>query len=481
MRGRYVWFGALILLIGCTEPEEITEDINVDGADGDVEAKVPRACTTSSGVHVVWHDNRDGKNAIQYNRSSNGGEAWMPSPITLNTDKAAATKPAIACDGDYVYVVWEDVRDSEYGYQNIYINTSDDGGRHWSEEDTQLDADPEGDHISITPQVVADGDNAYVVWADGVNGAYDIYVQATTNGGKRWLDEPVRVDTNADGAAYSANPQIGTDGDGTVVVVWEDRRDGASDIYANFSTNKGATWSEDDIRIDGGDDKGASDSFAPQLAMGEGAVYAVWHDNRHGENQAVMINGSTEGGADWWNDAQRVETDALDIADSQAPRVGLGAGRVHVVWQDNRAGGYDIFYRSKEIGEKEWDLEADEGETEEVRLESDWPGEAQSYEPVLDVVGSSVMVAWRDFRNDTGDSTNDLYYNYSNDGGESWQGDDFRINSTAPGSTFVTDPYIRRVEDGFAAIWADGRTGQSRIWAAAREIGAESKYEEPEE
>lgn len=481
MRGAVVSWSVLVMF-GCSDPEKPTEDISVDAAKGKVDAFSPRACTTSDGtVHVAWFDNRDGENAIQYNRSGDGGVAWMPSPITLNTGKAAATNPAIACDDDFIYVVWEDVRDSEYGYPNIYANSSEDGGRHWAEEDTMLDADPEGDHISLSPQVVADGDNAYVVWADGVNGAYDIFVQSTTNAGQSWRDTPVRVDTNAEGAAYSANPRIATDGEGNVVVVWEDRRDGGSDIYANFSEDKAKTFSDDDIRLDGGDDKGSTDSFLPQVAMNEDGVYAAWHDNRYGDNQAILLNGSTSHGTEWWDDAQRVETDALDIADSQSPRVAVGGGRVHVVWQDNRAGGYDIFHRSKETGDKDWDLEADDGETEETRLESDWPGEAQSYEPVLDVAGSSVIVAWRDFRNDSGDSTNDLYYNYSNDAGETWQGDDFRINSNAPGSTYVTDAYIRRVDATFTAVWADGRTGYSRVYSASRAMGEESNYIEPEE
>ena len=457
------------------EPES-TIDTRVDQTSegSTVESVTPRMCMGDEGhVFVAWEDPRDDMHGIWFNASADGGTSWFPADIKLNTGDAHATSPDVACAGDFVYVFWEDERDGELKNHNIYANVSENAGRDWLYEDIRLDGDEEGEAMSIGPRAFATGDKAYVAWFDNRNGAYDIYVNHTTDGGGNWQRTASRVDTDEAGEAYSAWPQIAADTDGNVSVVWEDSRDGANDIYYNVSEDHGNNFGAADVRLDEGDDAGSADSFFPQIAVSGNHVYAVWHDERDGEQRDILFNASDDGGNDWMNEAVRVESDAAGQSDSLNPSISAAEDSVNIVWQDDRSGGYDVYHRYSDDGGDNW-------VGDERRMDTDAGGESHSFDPVVSVSGSTVLVGWQDRRDDLGgDSFDDLYYNYSQDGGASWSEADLRINSNAPGSAYAVDLNLGRSGKNLVAVWADGRFGSSDIFCASRGVGEESVYVPP--
>ncbi|GDX78663.1 hypothetical protein LBMAG42_04740 [Deltaproteobacteria bacterium] len=465
----------LIALLGCT-PEvttEATEDVRVDHAKKDVESTLPRTCMNEEGrLFVVWQDERDKYQAVWFNMSSDGGKTFLGSDTLLSHGKGDAANPVIACAGDFVYVAWEDKRDGELGYSNIYLQYSTDAGRHWQDDDLALDADPEGDFISQGPSIAAAGDSAWVAWADDVNGAYDIYLNRTGTGGDKWLDEPLRIDGDDAGSAYSANPRVEGDNSGHVVIAWEDRRNGNSDIYVNASTDGGKSFPDDDRRLDGGDEAGSANSFSPTIAMSGENVYVVWQDERYGDNADILLNYSHSAGDGWKDEALRVESDAEGIADSRNADVAADGDKVWVAFQDDRTGGgYDVFLRWSEDGGKSWASEV------ETRMETDDNGAAQSYYPKIAINGDLWGVAWLDYRDDLeGIGFNDLYYQYTVNAGADWQTSDVRINSTSPATSYAVDHSFYLLDDAAVTVWADGRGGSSDVFAASRALGVQSVF-----
>lgn len=471
------------LLAACNkQDEERTIDKIVDDLQlqNDIESTQPRNCVSTDGkIYVVWQDTRHDEKPkddevytdIFFNTSSDNGLTWLPSPIQLNNASARAMNPSIACSGDTVYVAWEDERDGDLAYHNIYVDVSTNGGRQFLDKDIALDNDPEGDWMSLAPQIVADGDSAYVTWFDQRNGAYDVFVQATTDKGASWLSEPSRVDTDDEGSAWSSQPKIAASG-GQVVVVWEDRRDGVSDIYANWSDNNARSFSDRDIRLDKGAD--GSNSFLPRVTMQGSNVWAVWHDERSGKPD-IFLSRSTDGGASWLDAPIRVDSDTEGVNTSTNPIVLPIEDGIGVVWQDNRLGGNDILFRLSQDGGDTWF-------SEEVRMDTDAGGESQSTEPVMIVDGKRVVVGWMDYRYDGHeDGSDDLFYNYSEDGGQTFQRSDIRINSNTPGATYTVDLGLGLFKDSLVTTWADGRSGATRIYFADRKLGEGSVYIEPEE
>lgn len=467
-------------LLGCADPEDALEptvDTRVDhaGADDPFDAEAPRACYTADGrVYAVWQEDREGRPGIWFNASNDGGSAWFPSDIAVDHSEADALAPAIGCDGERVWVAWEDERDGELQNRNIYLNRSEDGGQTWLEEDLLLDGDVEGTAMSLGPQVVAAGDRVVVAWFDGRNGAYDIFVQASADGGRTWLESPTRVDDDGPGEAYSASPRLVATAGGAVVVTWEDSRDGGTDIYAAASDDGGQSFTGE-TRLDAGE-PGDADSLRPRIALDGEHVYVVWHDERAGdaEGRDVYLAHSADlGGA--WSEALRADTDAEGLFDSINPDVSAAGGRAQVVWQDNRAGGYDILHRIYDADDADWAYG-------DLRLDTDTAGTAQSYFPRVVALGDDVLVAWQDYRADgEGVGFNDLFYNYSRDRGNRWTANDWRINSNAPGSSYAVDVQPWILGDAYAALWVDGRLGSGDVYFASRALGTNSVYVAPEE
>lgn len=469
-----------ILLVACkssSDSGEGTVDLRVDqnGDQDKVDSDSPRTCLGNGDKeHIVFQDDRTGTPGVWYNSTADG-KTFLKGDVQLNHGDAAAGTPAIACSGDAVFAVWEDQRDGDYNYRGIYLNYSADGGSTWLQDDVLLDGDAEGDFISINPAIYASGKNVYVAWADNSDGAYDIFVNASTDAGKTWSSTGARVDTDSAGSAYSASPQIAGDADGNVVVVWEDSRSGKNDIYGNWSNDFGASFSSADSRLDGGDDAGSNDSFSPRLAYSNGYAYVAWHDERGGANRDVLLNVSANNGHTWQDVATRVDSDGEGIGDSINPVVSASDTTVHVVWQDDRNGGYDIYYRRSDDAGATW-------AAEEARVDTDSAGIAQSYDPTLTVSGETVLVGWSDARNDSkGAGVDDLFYNYSENGGTKFQSGDIRINSTAPGLTYATDLSLALVGKSVYSVWADGRHGTTDIFFANRDLGEASIYVEPTE
>ncbi|MFK7930826.1 MAG: sialidase family protein [Myxococcota bacterium] len=492
---------AAALLIGCDgtgsddDVTDISQDTRIDGAgagDLTIDSEGARMCQSANGnLYVVWYDDREGSNDIWFQASLNKGESWGSQAIQVNNGDGDATNPDIACIGNTVFVVWEDTRDGELENKNIYFSKSDSSGTSWLDEDVLLSPEDDAAHHSIWPRIASANDELVVVWSDGINGAYDIYAASSTNRGDDF-NESVRVDSDAPGAAFSSFPQVALDGDGHVVVAWEDSRDENNDIYVAASSDAGVTYGAD-VRVDVGDAAGAANSLAPKVALSGGHAYVVWHDYRNGTNADILMNHSADNGATWLAEAAQVETDGAGAADSSLPRLAMTGTTAHIVWQDDRNGAFDTYYRSFVDGAARPVNQFPEGELNdaEFRLDvGDRPGLANSINVRIAAQQEAVVVAWEDRRfdginyADSNDTTgtpngfNDIYYNASEDSGMTWieDRDGLHIDSYCRGGKWARDISVATDGDIVQAIWHDGRRGNADIMFGSVEIGENNPF-----
>jgi len=464
-------------LIGCTagsgDEVLIGPEVRVDHADDGVESGEPAACLGDDDtLHVVWTDDRLGYAGIYYNRSTDQGQTFLPADLKLNQPLGdhQARAPQLGCVGERVFVVWEDLRDSTLDNPSVYFQVSDDGGDTWLAEDLALDGDPDEQTASREPRLAVAGSSLWVTWFDSRNGAYDVFVNASTDAGGTWLGRPTRVDTDGEGDAWSGSPHIATDGAGLVVVAWEDLRSGWSDIRVNTSTDYGLSWALDDTRLDT-DKPGGVDSFHPRVSAAAGRAYATWHAAADGVRADVALAVAADGRT-WTETPLRAPSTEDFSADARYPQLAAQGDELWLAWQDDRAGGYDIFLRRSVDGGESW-------AAQESRLERDFDGEAQSYDPrILAPSGPDddlVVVLWQDRRYDDEQvGFDDLFYNYSENRGETWAAFDYRIDGSTPGSAWAIDPWLGRRGDDLHFVWADGRSGSSDILSHVLAIGEET-------
>lgn len=246
-------------------------------------------------VLLVWESRGAGEADIRFSRRAPGAEAaWLPEPLRLDTDVPGAARslePRIAAGPPgAVYAAWQDARS---GADDIRFNRSTDGGRSWQAEDLRLDDGAPGGATSSMPSLAADrAGRVYVAWEDLRDGDRDIFFARSTDGG-RSFGANVRLDTDDAGSGVSYHPQVVCRDDGTVLVGWWDERGGLPDIYMRRSTDAGASWGGPEARLDPGE-PGAVASRHLRFADAGGRIVAAWE-----ESGSVLVRVSTDGGAGW--------------------------------------------------------------------------------------------------------------------------------------------------------------------------------------
>lgn len=361
-------------------------------APGAAASSVPRIANDGPRVVVAWEDARSLLSEIRVNRSLDGGATWLADDVRLDRGvvDGSSFEADVAIAGDRVYVVWQDARSGE---PDIHLNRSDDGGTTWLAEDVRLDTDPPGSGRSLAPRVVAEGNRVLVVWEDDRDGAFDVRLNLSVDGGATWLPDDLRLDTDVAGDAASRNPRIALFGS-TAVVVWQDERPGVFEIRANRSADGGSTWQPADVLVDR-DPARTTDALRPSVAVLQDDVLVVWEDGRNGLAD-VYANRSADGGATWLGVDLRLDTDPPGTARSLTPVAALTATRGFVTFADDREGGFDALLQVSTDGGLTWS-------DKEVVLNTDRPGRANAVAPQLVGAGDEARAVWYDDRDGEAD------------------------------------------------------------------------------
>lgn len=296
--------------------------------------------------------------------SSDGGATWptfvrvdhaMPSgtqPTPVASTPAVAVSDGANGPGSVIHVVW---RDNRNGNPDIYYNRSVDYGRNWNATDTRMDTDAAGARSSLNPSVAADAaGNVLVAWQDNQTDAgtrFDIYSRFSTNSGATFNASNVRVDQDMF-ARDSIEPValVTGGGAGNVAVVWLDARDGLMQVYANRSSNGGATWMTSDVRVQTHTPRGAYAAGDLTAAASNGVVFVAWaeaRDTMFTSPLDLRANYSLDFGQTYQPADVRLDNAGSDI-DSEQPFAYSTGGVGHFVWVDRRSNQIngDIYYRS---------------------------------------------------------------------------------------------------------------------------------------
>lgn len=331
-------------------------------------------CIAANGntLHVAWYDNRDGNYEIYYKRSSDGGTSW-DTDTRLTNNSGVSNYPAIAVSGSVVHVVWYDNRD---GNTEIYYKRSSDGGANWG-ADQRLTNDAA---ISYYPSVAVSGSVVHIVWHDQRDGNSEAYYKRSPDGGLTWGGD-TRLSNSTGQSIYPSVTVSGSD----VHAVWEDQRDGNSEIYYKRSTDGGINWGPE-TRLT----NFAGDSRFTSLSVSGLSVHVVWRESRDG-NWEIYYKRSTDGGTNWGADTRLTN----NSANSQFPSIAASGPAVHIVWWDARIGNEEIYYKRSTDGGTSWGTD--------TRLST---SSAESQYASVTVSGTAVHVVWNDDR----DGNWEIYY-----------------------------------------------------------------------
>jgi BNR repeat-like domain len=294
------------------------------------------AVDPSGNPHVVWDDDTTGKSEIYYKGSPDGGATWTTAK-KLSSTTAGCYRPDIAVDSSgALHVVWYDYAPGNY---EIYYKKSTDGGETWTAT-KRLTWNGGG---SEYPDIAVDSSgNPQLVWTDDTPGNYEVHYRKSTDGGKTWAAAK-RLTWNADS---SQEPVIAVDSSGNPHVVWFDRTPGNDEIYYKKSPDGGTTW--DPAKRLTWDSYG---SWYPSIAVDSSDMLHLAWENATVEAPEIYYKKSTDGGATWTPMKRLTWTAGL----SGSPQIAVdSSNNPHVVWYDDTPGHYEIFYKKSTDGGTMW-------------------------------------------------------------------------------------------------------------------------------
>ena len=300
------------------------------------------------------------------------------------------------------------------------------------------------------PDVAVDGGgNLYAVWEDGRNGHTDIYFAYRSSGSPTW-GASVKVNDDA-GTAEQSVPAIAVDGAGNAYAVWQDERNGDADIYFAYRS-AGGGWGAN-VKVN--DDVGSAAQGIPSIVVGStGEAYAAWDDTRNG-NSDIYFAVRPIGGS--WGANVRINDDAGQ-ASQVDPGLALdGNGDVHAIWSDYRGNAYLIYAAVRPAGHG-WGASA--------KVTDHTPIVGQSYPSIAADASGNTYAMWSEVVDVPPNLMAHAYFAYRPAGG------DWGTNEQVSGGGRAWSPIINANPGGDAyAVWYEWGSGDTDIYFALRPAG----------
>lgn len=405
----------------------------------------PAVSIDNSGNFIIaWEDIRNGNSDIYAQRFNSNGIP-QDTNFRINTDigasKQQGTSLIITKLGDFI-VVWEDIRN---GNSDIYAQLLNSNG---IPQDSNFKVNFDiGTASQQKPSVAGDSSgNFIIVWQDDRNGNSDIYAQRYNS---NCAAQDTNFKVNADvGAACQQRPSVAMEGSGGFIIVWQDDRDGNFDIYAQ-KYNLNCTLKDTNFKVNS--DIDTSDQFGPSVSIAKTGIFVITWLNGGDNNSSIyaqMYDSSiTPQGVSF-----KVNDNAVDCA-HWVPSISMNKpGNFVITWHDWRSGDANIYaQRYDSYGNSQGGN----------FIVNEDPGTSEQAYPALAMNDSGSFVAtWRDER----DVWLRIYaQRYSSDG--TAQGMNFRVNDDT-GKTSHEGPTIAMNNSGdFIISWQDWRAEYWDIYA----------------
>jgi len=277
-------------------------------------------------------------------------QSWTPSQNLMPGDFGSSwttgnNARSLGALGDTVFLVWYNATDTNYntGHQ-VYFKMFD--GTVWL-AGQKISPGTNWRRHSWYPACAVDGQGSlHVVWesndfiptSDGAS-IYDIAYRRFSQG--TWSGV-TNVTTNSS-QGYSWRPAIACGQDNLVHLAWQDNRQGTFRIFYK-SLAGGSTWSSDLCLSP----QGIYAGF-PSLAVIGSQPAVVWQDFRDGSSQIYFRKGSPSG---WGQDSAISQSTYGAFAPCLA---GDEAGNLHAAWEDLRDGNFEIYYRRFSAQTQSWE------------------------------------------------------------------------------------------------------------------------------
>lgn len=279
-------------------------------------------------IHVVFVDNRDiasGHRRIFHMKSIDSGNIWTEEKGVVDMEYDGRDLVCIALGNNgktgRLDLGWKN--SASYRGGGIFYQKSVDGGETWiGYSGTQYCLSYERFDIAVSGNDIYEPSQGSIPPVARLSHSHD--------GGDNWSVTWFDGDENIDIRSEPAVATFGSD----VYLVW----DVENKIYYLHSGDKGYTW--EDIATEIVNSSGSFGNSRYFLANSDN-LYLLYSNNEAGNFEIYYKRSRNRGFS--WDESIRL-TNAPN--DSLSPRMALDSvGNVHIVWDDNRSGDWEIYYK----------------------------------------------------------------------------------------------------------------------------------------
>lgn len=321
--------------------------------------------------------------------------------------------------------------------KHVVVRRSTDGGATWSAQEA-LDEPGYGDTISVAVRLTPlPGGALLATWQARRNNTGDKFILArrSPDFGATW--QPAQV-LNA--VPQSFPQAVAAGADGRVLVAYSDERNVERDIFANASTDGGATWRSSDAAVS---PPVKAESTGPAVVLGEGGdAWVAWEEKQRARG-VLLVARSRDGGATW-EAPRRVDRDGAE-ASPIWPALAWSSGRLTIAWTGGVVGSRNRSWL--------WSSSSTDGGASWSEPRTIYAGPAQAIFHLV-AQGPGIHIAW----SGGGLDASGVYYNSSADGGATWSRPDDAPQRLDEGTAKVPAGRVRLAVAGprVAAVWQEG-------------------------
>lgn len=287
---------------------------------------------------------------VFYTRSEDAGLSFsVPVSLSDDASKWAQDFPAIAVDAEnHIYVAFVDARDQQQGLDanhQIYFTKSTDGGMSFTKP-KRVSWMPEGFggsceccaiDIAVTAQKVV-----YLAYRSNINNRRDIFISRSKTGGDTFDPAiPAASQSWMIDACPMTGPSVTLDQYDNLHVVWRDARQaqGGKDniFYAVLLSN--ADVCGPDLKIS---DSPRQTNYATVGVLPSGAILIVYQDNRT-DAMDVYYTTSVDGG-NTFSTGNKLTDESPNSRQEEGHLIVGDDGVCYIVWQDARRDAGDVFF-----------------------------------------------------------------------------------------------------------------------------------------
>lgn len=300
----------------------------------------------AGGAFVVWTDYRSGNADIYAQRlTGSGAPLWTPNGVAICANAFDQVTPQLERDGaGGIIVIWIDRRNLGVSSDDLYgQRISSTGLAQWTLDGIAVAERSGPDRMH---QLVSDGIGGVIVCWSSSAAAGDIYAQRVTAGGvMSWTIGGVDICVATGSQIF---PQSVGDGEGGAFICWSDNRPSAGGIYAQRVNASGSTtWLANGAPVT----TAQNSQDRPQLVSdGQGGIIVAWEDARNVAFEPdIYAQRLSASGTEQWTPGG-VPVSIADDWQWIPVLVADATGGAIIAWEDERVGEYDVHIYAQQVG-----------------------------------------------------------------------------------------------------------------------------------